>query len=357
MYNQILVTGGAGFIGSNVSLHLLKVFPSARVIAFDNLQRAGAQDSIAELQASGVTFVKGDTASKSQLASLGPVELIVDCAGEPAVTEGLDGTMTRLFNSNLYGALNCLELAKKHNAGFIFLSSSRVYPVSRLNSISTIESGNRYSLLPEQAQQGVSIKGISEKFPLDGYRSIYGATKLSTELLIEEFSKAFEIPTIINRCSVISGPRQLGRAEQGFVTFWMASHFFGKPLEYRGFNGSGFQVRDILHVEDLCSLIAMQSKDINRLSGSTFNTGGGAENSISLLQLTDSCREITGNHVEISPKTITHMYDISCYISDTTKVRSEVGWRPARNLEHILVDIYYWIKENSSELEELFFKC
>src|SRR5262249_54567959 len=140
-------------------------------------------------------------------------------------------------------------------------------------------------------------EGINEDFPLSGARTLYGATKLSSELLIEEYVANYGLKAIVNRCSVVTGPWQMGKVDQGFVVLWVARHFFKQDIAYFGFKGTGKQVRDVLHIDDLCALVEKQLREPKAFLGQTFNVGGGRERSTSLLEMTKLCEEVTGNKV------------------------------------------------------------
>ncbi len=121
----------------------------------------------------------------------------------------------------------------------MFLSTSRVYPIAPLESLALEETDTRFELAAEQPIAGASPAGIAEAFPLGGARSLYGATKLSAELLIEEYRAAYGLPAVVNRCGVIAGPWQMGKVDQGVFTYWMLAHHFRRPLRYIGFGGGG----------------------------------------------------------------------------------------------------------------------
>ncbi|RLB30551.1 MAG: 3-beta hydroxysteroid dehydrogenase, partial [Deltaproteobacteria bacterium] len=205
----------------------------------------------------------------------------------------------------------------------------------------------------DQVVPGVSRDGFSEGLPMDGARSLYGATKLCSEILIQEYVDAYGLQAVINRCGVITGPWQMGKVDQGFVVLWMARHLWGGELSYIGFGGKGKQVRDILHVEDLYDLVAYQLDHMEDLSGSVFNVGGGPDRSISLLELTGMCRRLTGNEISIQSQAQDRAADIPYYVSDCRKVREATGWRPKRDLERILADTLAWLRENEKDLRPL----
>ena len=196
----------------------------------------------------------------------------------------MSGDTAYPFETNLVGAYNCLELARRDGAQVVFLSTSRVYPYPALNQLRLREDATRLELEPEQEVGGVSPAGISESFPLDGPRTLYGATKLAAELLVTEYAANFGLRTVVNRCGVIAGPWQMGRVDQGVFTFWLLHHHFGRPLTYIGYGGAGRQVRDLLHVDDLVELVDEQLTEPERWDGFVGNVGGGREISLSLLR-------------------------------------------------------------------------
>lgn len=347
---NILITGGAGFVGSSLALGLLERRRNLKITILDNLKRRGSELILPRLCASGIRFIHGDIRNREDFETIGDTELIIECSAEPSVLAGYNNSPNYLINTNLVGLINTLEYARLRNAAIIFLSSSRVYPINKINSLRTNELKDRFVLTDEQIIAGASSQGISESFPLEGNRSLYGATKLCGELIINEYLEMYSLKGIINRCGVISGPWQMGKIDQGFVALWVAKHMYGGVLAYIGFGGKGKQVRDILHVEDLGEIVNFEIENIEKLSGETFNVGGGLKNSISLCELTSLCREITSNSLEIESIPITRPADIKIYISDNTRVSTVTGWRPRKTINNIICDIYNWIKKNSDEL-------
>ena len=245
-------------------------------------------------------------------------------------------------------ATKALELARKERADFIFLSTSRVYPYGRINSLKLRERKTRFYWAGEGKCPGFSANGISEEFSLAGARSLYGATKLSSELLLTEYICNYNIKGIINRCGIIAGPWQFGKLDQGVFSLWMLNHYLKKPLTYIGWQGSGKQVRDLLHVEDLCLLIDLQIQDMDKGSGKIYNVGGGQGVSLSLLEATSLCQEITGNKVSIACTKQNRPFDIPVYITNYEKLNKDYSWKPLRPKEKILEDIYVWLKELKS---------
>jgi CDP-paratose 2-epimerase len=284
------------------------------------------------------------------LLGLEALDAIVECSAEPSVLAGADGDPDYVVKSNLLGAYNCLELARRTGAQLVFLSTSRVYPVHALETLAYEETETRFELSGRQVVVGASSRGIAESFPLEGARTLYGATKLSAELLISEYAVAYGLNAVVDRCGVIAGPWQMGKVDQGVFTYWMLAHQLERPLSYIGFGGSGKQVRDLLDVEDLLELIDEQLGEPERWAGVTVNVGGGAPCSLSLRETTELCREITGNAVDVRPSGEDRPGDIPIYISDCTKLYEMTDWRPRRGPAEILARIHAWIGEHESAL-------
>jgi CDP-paratose 2-epimerase len=226
-----------------------------------------------------------------------------------------------------------------------------VYPIKKIEEIAYTEQATRFALTTRQALPGVSGLGISENFPLDGYRSLYGATKLASELLIQEYNHFYNLPTVINRCGVLTGPWQMGKVDQGVIVLWMARHFWKQKLAYLGYEGTGKQVRDILHINDLLRLVDYQLHNLQSVNGEVFNVGGGQEVSVSLLELTNFAQTITGNKIPVDSVKENRQADIRIYITDNAKVTKLTGWQPQCTVEQTLADIYNWICTHEKDLQ------
>ena len=296
---RVLVTGGAGFVGGNVAVALSRRHPDWTIVAFDNLRRRGSELQLTRLREAGVEFVHGDVREPADLGTVREVDALVECSAEPSVTAGVEGGLDYVIRTNLVGAYNCLELVRRDDAQLVFLSTSRVYPTAPLAGLALDETETRFELAAEQPLPGASAAGIAEDFPLDGARTPYGATKLAAELLIAEYRELFGLSAVIDRCGVLAGPWQMGKIDQGVFSYWLLAHYFGRPLEYIGFAGSGKQVRDLLHVDDLVDLLDDQLQRAGHWDGVTVNVGGGRPCSLSLLEATELCRELTGKHVDL----------------------------------------------------------
>ncbi len=355
MPEQVLVLGGAGFIGSSLAIGLKKNHPDWKVICLDNLRRRGSELNLSRLKHIGIDFVHGDIRLASDLdPALFSVETIIDCSAEPSVLAGFTSPQY-VLQTNLLGTINILELARQTQARLLFLSTSRVYPIATLKSINLLELPTRFAIAPTQTSVGVSEQGISEDFPLQGYRSLYGSSKLASELLIEEYRVAYGINAIINRCGVITGAWQMGKVDQGVFVLWLAAHYFQKPLRYIGYGGTGKQVRDLLHVEDLLRLVDYQLQHFAELDGEIFNVGGGASNALSLVETTQLCQAITGKKIQIEASIEGRPADIPIFISDCSKVTRRTGWQQTITPQKALQDIYRWISENENALKSVFF--
>jgi CDP-paratose 2-epimerase len=355
MYENILITGGAGFVGTSIGTALKREYPESRVVALDNLHRRGSELNLPRLRQEGIHFVHGDIRSVEDLEGLADTPgLIIECSAEPSAQAGYGASPEYLVRTNLVGCFHCLELARRSRSDFIFLSTSRVYPVGKLNRLAYREEPSRFALADEQPFPGASAYGVSESFPLEGARSLYGMTKLASELMITEYADAYGLQTVINRCGLIAGPGQMGKTDQGVIALWAAAHYFRRPLSYIGFGGTGKQVRDIVHVDDLVSLVLDQVRDISRHNGQTFNAGGGAAQSASLRELTAICEEVTGNRIEIAQDTHDRPADVRIYITDHRALTDSTGWSPRHDPRGVVADITDWLRSDESHLRSIF---
>jgi CDP-paratose 2-epimerase len=350
---NLLITGGAGFVGSNQAISFKRDYPSWNIISLDNLYRRGADLTLPRLRQNGVKFVHGDIRIIDALECIGAFDLMIECSAEPSVLAGYGNSPVYLNQTNLAGFLNCLEICRRRNADMLFLSTSRVYPMEMINRLEYLEKKTRFTLAPDLNLSGVSAYGFNEDFPLTGVRSIYGATKLCAELMLQEYIAAYKFRGIINRCGVLTGPWQMGKTDQGFVGLWMARHLWRGSLSYIGYKGQGKQVRDILHIDDLYDLLRIQIKRLDELNGSIFNVGGGQANSVSLSELTTLCQEITGNKIDITSDPETRTADIPYYISDNRRVCELTGWKPRKSIDLILSDIYAWLCRHEEMLRPI----
>jgi CDP-paratose 2-epimerase len=347
---RVLVTGGAGFVGASLAVGLAGRHPSWKVLALDNLRRRGSELNLPRLREAEVSFCHGDVRELEDLLDVPAVDAIIECSAEPSVMAGVGSGPDYVVQTNLVGAYNCLELARRTGAQLVFLSTSRVYPVAALETLDLRELDTRFELTDDQVLSGASSRGIAECFPLAGPRTLYGATKLCSEHLIEEYAATYGLQAVIDRCGVIAGPWQMGKVDQGVFTYWMLAHHFRRPLAYIGFGGTGKQVRDVLHVEDLLDLVDEQLRDSSRWAGRIVNVGGGLAGSLSLQETTALCAEITGRIVDVGSAGEDRPGDIPIYVSDCSALYEMTDWRPRRGPAEILTDIHAWIVEHESAL-------
>ena len=336
---KIIITGICGFAGSCIAKSLLQSQISLEIFGFDNFSRKGSEQNITFFSHMGVNLIRGDLRCRSDIDILPQVDWIIDCAANPSVLAGLDGQTSsrQLMEHNLLGTINMLEYCKRHKAGLILLSTSRVYSATELASLPMKSPNNRFEL--NQAETaGVSNAGISEDFPTSAPISLYGASKLATETLILEYGECFDFPVWINRCGVLAGAGQFGKADQGIFSFWVHSFFEKKPLKFIGFEGSGLQVRDALHPRDLVPLLLRQMQESDKYAPKIINLGGGVGNSMSLKQLTSWCEEHFGANEVIGSGEERPM-DAPWIVMDSSKAKEVWGWTPNTSLNEILEEI------------------
>jgi CDP-paratose 2-epimerase len=346
-HETILVAGGAGFVGSSLALRLRGRYPDARIVAADNLKRRGSELNLPRLAAARIEFVHADVRRPDDLAfPKTRFGLVVDCSAEPSVLAAYEAGAAYVVDTNLTGTVNLLELARRDRADVVFVSTSRVYPVAALEAIRFEEQPTRFAIAPGQTLPGVGPDGIAEAFPLEGARSLYGATKLACELLLTEYADMYGLRTVVDRCGVITGPWQMGKVDQGIFALWMGKHYFKRPLAYIGYGGAGKQVRDLVSVDELCELVVRQIDAIATLPHRVYNVGGGTASSLSLAETTALCEAITGNRVEIARVAENRPSDVRLYVTDNARVTADTGWSPRKTPRDVLGEIFEWIREH-----------
>ena len=338
---KILITGICGFTGTAMARTLLEFDPGIELWGIDNFLRTGSEQNRAPLRASGVHLLHGDVRCRSDLDVLPEVHWVIDAAANPSVLAGMNGDSTshQLIEHNLIGTINLLELVKRTRAGLILLSTSRVYSIAPLVNLPvTIENEAYRPQLDSYRVVGLSSEGVAENFPTAPPVSLYGATKLASEIIALEYGEAFGLPIWINRCGVLAGAGQFGTAEQGIFAFWINSYLRRRPLKYIGFDGQGHQVRDCLHPRDVAALVWKQMQSPNRQVERVQNVGGGVASAMSLAQLSSWCAAHFGKH-PVGRDSISRAYDVPWIVLDSPRAKRQWEWQPTIGIEQILEEI------------------
>ena len=340
---KILITGGCGFIGSNLSIYLKNHGFNIEIL--DNLSRQGSSVNFGRLKKFKIKIYKIDILEKNKILKLPKYDFIIDCSAlvEANVKkENIDNVL----NVNFMGTNNIMTKCINDNSKIIFMSTSRVYSINKI-----------YELFKNQKNfnKKIVIRKkylINESFSTDSPNSFYGLSKKCSEQLILEYNRLYNTHYIINRFGVVAGPWQFGKVEQGFLSLWIWKHLVQKKLSYVGYGGNGFQVRDILHVDDLCEIIVKQLQNFNSINNKTFNVGGGINNAINLNEVTKIAENLTGNKIKIGKKNKTNLSDIPFFISNNKSITKHYKWKPKKNLIEISQDIYNWQIKNFSLLKK-----
>ncbi|HTW66208.1 MAG TPA: NAD-dependent epimerase/dehydratase family protein [Bryobacteraceae bacterium] len=327
---KLLITGICGFAGSSIAEGLLERRAGISIIGVDNLMRPGSELNVSRLRRKlGVTLVHGDIRLASDFESLPGADWVIDAAANPSVLAGTQSGFSsrQLVEHNLASVVNVLEYCKAHRAGFVFLSTSRVYSIDALASLPFCASGGAFHLDEKAAlPAGVSAQGIGVDFSTRSPVSLYGSTKLAAEALALEYGAAFEFPVWINRCGVLAGAGQFGTPDQGIFSYWINAHLRRRSLRYIGFDGTGKQTRDVFHPRDLTALLDAQMNTSRADGQRLYCAGGGRSNAISLAGLTAWCDARFGSHAPAAD-TRPRRYDIPWVIMDSSDAQRDFGWR------------------------------
>jgi CDP-paratose 2-epimerase len=338
---RILISGICGFAGSAIARALAAGDPGLELSGFDNFIRPGSEGNRAELKRLGIALVHADVRAASDMESLPAADWVIDAAANASVLAGIGGQSSsrQLVEHNLGGTLNLLEYCKRNRAGFVLLSTSRVYSIGPLAALPLKVVNGAFQPESQGLPAGVGPNGVSETFATASPVSLYGATKLASEALALEYGHAFGLPVFINRCGVLAGAGQFGRADQGIFSYWINSHLRRRPLTYIGFGGTGHQVRDCLHPKDLVPLLVKQlAAPKVDASDRIVNVGGGALSAFSLSQLTAWCDERFGSH-PIARDPAGRAFDVPWLVLDAGKAARVWGWKPATSVHSILEEI------------------
>ena len=339
---KIFITCICGFVGSTLARYLIESDASYEVFGIDNFVRPGSWLNKSVLEKNGIKVFHGDIRLASDLEVIPKVDWVIDAAANPSVLAGVDGKTSslQLVQNNLLSTVNLLEYCKKHQAGFILLSTSRVYSIPGLSGLKMQVQNNVF--VPDANQEfplGISSAGVSEQYSTNAPISLYGSTKLASEQLALEYGITYNFPVWINRCGVMAGPRQFGHPGQGIFAYWIHSFKEKRPLKYIGFGGSGFQVRDCLHPKDLISLFQKQfNEPLNTNKPKVMNISGGLKSTMSLAQLSVWCQKRFGSTI-VEQTNTERPFDIPWMVLDAQKANQVWNWEAMTSIEQILEEI------------------
>lgn len=338
---KVLITGAAGFVGSTIAKVLRTTNPELSIIGVDSFIRPGSEQNRTTLENLGIPIIHADLRSTSDIDSLPVVDSIIDAAANPSVMAGVDGNISsrQLIEHNLSGTVNLLEYCKEHGASFILLSTSRVYSILGLSQIQVETRNKAFTPIADQKfPDGITEFGVSESYSTQPPISIYGASKVTSEILAQEYGATYGFPAWINRCGVLAGSGQFGRPDQGIFSYWINSYLRKAPLKYLGFGGNGHQVRDCLHPKDIVPVMVNQLHSRSTEVHPICNFSGGIGNSMSLNQLSEWCSKNCGAH-EVKSEEEMRRFDIPWLILDNRKAKEIWNWTPQTSLEEILREI------------------
>jgi len=338
---RALITGGAGFIGCNTAKHLVEA--GWDVVVLDNLSRAGSEKNLDWLRRQlSFDFVNVDIRKAQEVAEVivnGRFDVVVHLAAQVAVTTSV--VSPRLdFEVNALGTLNVLEAIRCHSSTTILLNASTNKVYGRLSDIAVREGDMRYEFVHHSL-------GIAETQPLD-FHSPYGCSKGAADQYVVDYARIYGLRCVNFRQSCIYGPRQFGIEDQGWVAWFIIAHVIGKPITIYG---DGKQVRDVLFVDDLVAVFRYAIDAIDSVSGRAFNIGGGAENTLSLLELIEYLEDLSGQKAIYSfgdwrPG------DQPVYVSDIRRANADLNWSPAVSAREGVARLYDWVVQNRALFDQ-----
>lgn len=339
----VLITGGAGFIGSNLAERLLGT-PDTHVRIFDNLSRAGVSRNIAWLESKAnrknLEVIKGDVRDVDAVRkAVAGVSEIYHFAAQVAVTTSVENPWLD-FQVNAIGTFNVLDAARqlRQKPFVLFTSTNKVY--GALESVPVVAEGTHYRA------KDPKFRGVNEGERLD-FHSPYGCSKGTADQYVRDFARIYGMPTVVFRMSCIAGPRQFGNEDQGWVAHFLYSALAGRRITIYG---DGLQVRDVLHVHDLIDAMVKVRKHEAVTRGQIYNLGGGLQRAFSVLEMLRAIEKTTGTHIHLEHREV-RPGDQPLYIADTSKLERDTGWQPRRDLSAILSDIREFWHENNEAAE------
>jgi CDP-paratose 2-epimerase len=339
---KILLTGICGFAGSTLARELRRQRDGVDIVGIDNMSRRGSEENFGLLRAEGFDVRRGDVRESLDLRQFGEVDWLIDAAANPSVLAGVDGKTApaELLDHNLVGTIPMLEACREWRIPFTLLSTSRVYSIPALRALRLGTTADAFMLEAGQSVADVAPEGITEMFSTDPPLSLYGTSKRCAELLALEYGATFDFPVWINRCGVLAGAGQFGKAEQGIFAFWIHSWVHRQPLKYLGFGGHGLQVRDCLHPRDLAPLLWKQfDAGMGSAQPKTINVAGGIASAMSLAQLSAWCAAASGPH-EVQQDGGERAFDLPWVVLDSTLARQTWDWQPQIAPAAILREIF-----------------
>ena len=350
---KLMITGICGFVGSSLARAFREQHPDWTVCGIDNFTRPGSETNRRPLERLGIRVQRGDIRRPRDLQKLPACDWVIDAAANPSVLAGVDGKSSSrdLVDHNLVGTINLLEYCKAVRAGFILLSTSRVYSIPPLASLRVKRLKRAYIPVLKTPVPGVTEAGVGESFSTAAPVSLYGATKLCSEAMALEYGECFGFPVWVNRCGVMAGAGQFGRADQGIFASWINTWLRERPLRYIGFDGQGSQVRDCLHPVYLLSLLTQQmAAGTGGNRQRVQNVSGGQESAMSLCQLSDWCTERFGRRT-VSVDSTPRPFDIPWMVLDSSLALQQWQWRPRRTTAEILEEIALHAEQNPDWLK------
>jgi len=340
---SVLIFGGAGFVGSNLA-HYLLTRTDADVHVFDNLSRPGVTHNLNWLQqvrprAGRLRITVADTRNLDLVGrAVAQATEIYQFAAQVAVTTSIADPRLD-FDVNVGGTFNILDAARKSGRRpfILFTSTNKVY--GDLGYGSPAAGKTRYSY--------PGHPGVSEKQPLD-FHSPYGCSKGAADQYVHDFSRIYDLPTVVFRLSCIAGPRQFGTEDQGWVAHFLYSALQHQPVVIYG---DGRQVRDVLCVYDLVRAMEAVRQNAHLTSGQIYNVGGGLANSVSLLELVGEIRALTGCELDYV-RDECRPGDQPVYITDYTKIQRDTAWKPQISVKQTLELLREFWEENRENIAD-----
>lgn len=347
---KVLITGICGFAGNAIARSLLRYREGLIIHGIDNLSRKGSESNLEPLRQLGCQIRVADLRTPGILSDFPQVDWLIDAAAEPSVLAGTGSSSSEdLLHTNLGTTIPMLEFCKKFRIPFTLLSTSRVYGIQALQGIRLESKGTAFH--PALGQTPDFSSGIPEDFPQNPPLSLYGVSKRCSELLALEYCGAFDFPVWINRCGVLAGPRQFGKADQGIFSFWIHRWARKLPLKYIGFGAKGLQVRDCLNPEDLVPLLLQQFDCTDHTAKpQIINLSGGIHSATSLQELSHWCSDRFGPH-NVNASDENRPFDAAWIVLNSDRALREWNWMPSTPKEQLFDSIAQHAEANPKWLE------